>query len=1284
MRGVRAALALLLALVLLLGLSELHAARQRARAAAGPVDADVAAARADVADALHALESSCAETAEAALAAAGDRTDPDALFAAIEALDLPRNGGVDLYDASGELLAWTGSVAPAVEAPADDDLRAGGVFVESANGRRLAVRRRRSDAAPGAAACAVAHVPVEQRSPVRSPVLASYELARSVAARHRVGTVAVLAPGSYEGEDLASAYGGALASVDVQPLPPEIWVESVDAAAAERRAVLTTLAVLVAAGLAAAGFGRGASRARPGVWLVRAALCVTARPLLGAAHAERLFAGTPLADPGVYAGGLPLGLNASPIELVLSALALAAALACVARAAGLARRRPLPAPVAALPVALLLLAGRAALRWVIDDVVRNSTVRFLPDESVVPPAGPAALLLALVLVATAAVLAVGAALRAFAPASWTETWGRRVVLVGCAALLLAPLGPEGPPLRAGLAVAGAAGFALALAATALRLGVATRAALVPLGLALGVFAPLSRALDAALRRDLLEVAEDHAQAGTPASEGAETLFVERVLAAAVADADLVAAVQEERLPPDLTRRLWARSDLAKRSESSWLDVGGVGRPIYQECPADLPPRSWMPDLKELPADVATAWTVSRDGRGLGQDSRWVIGQRPIVGGGAVLATVRVGLEVRPSRTARLLALDETGLQTASSSRTPRGVPVDTYDGAGRLLPDASENPATPLGRRLDEALVQRVVRDGGDAWREVRQDSGAALVLVHPRRDADGAVTGALAFSVDAGGTRALMLRTTKVALAGALLSVLSLAATAAWWARGARLRLAHRLVVSYVVVSAVPLVFLAWANRQLVQERDVTERRRELREATSVLQAAMHTRDVPAGLAAIDPRERAGLGFVGLADSIPYSPGRRGSVYRMQRLVATTDQGLVDTELLPSRMPGRAFHEIVLLGRVFHVETARVGDQAVNVGYAPVRDPRSPTSEVIGAVSVALVHEDATREREQAAAVTAVLGFYLASIVAVMGLGSLVAERLTKPLRLLRLATRRVAAGDLSEPVPGAGPSELGQVVEAFNTMVRDLAESRERLVRAEKEAAWRDMARQVAHEVKNPLTPMRLAAEHLRRAHADGSPDFARVLQRSVDVIVRQTENLRRIVTDFRDFARMPVQRREPVDVGRLASEVLDLYRGVPGLTVEVAADATLPAVLADPDELRRVLVNVAGNSVEALAGRAGRLAARVTSPDAAHVVVVVADDGPGVPAEVLPRLFEPNFSTKTGGTGLGLAICKRAVEDLGGTITLESTAGAGTTVTITLPAGDASRAAALQERA
>jgi signal transduction histidine kinase len=1054
----------------------------------------------------------------------------------------------------------------------------------------------------------------------------------------------------------------------VPPLSPEVWREVVDDDAARRRAALLSLLVLALTAFALAAAPRLLPRSPAAAWGTRAVAIVVARLALVATSTGTALRGSALVDPGVYAGGWPLELNDSPLALLLTCAAFAGVAACLDVAAARGRRTPLSAPLFGVLMLGALVLGRGVLSVLVAEVVDNSAVHFLPGDGVLPPLGAATLFVALI--------AAGAGMLALLDALWRRcapdvlrTRRAQLASVAVMALVLAPVGDADAPHRAGLTAAGVLAFLAALGAAILGGGTATRAAVVPLGLALGLFAPLQNHLDAALRDDLAYVADERMAETEGGREEAELLFVERVLAGLAGNEELDAALGERRLPRDLAARLWADSALSQHKGASGLEVLPLESEFeYQSFSADMPPRTWLPNPKEFFGPGET-WVVGRDGRGLGADSRWVVGETPVVRDDARPLSLRVWLEVRPPRTTRLLDMTEPGSSGSTGTRTPQRPALDRYDATGHVVASGTENPFTPLGSRLDAWILDEVLASGGPVWRTVSVAGSAFLVLVLPD-DTANTEGGVLAFSTEAVGPGDLLLRGTKSALLGAVLAALAVILSAPWWAGGTRLRLAHRLVLSYVLVSAIPLLILAWANRELVQERDLGERRRELREAVTMLAAALHQPAVAGRLAAIDPSEleRMGAGVTGLTD-FAYSPGRRENVYLGARLVASTDQGLLDTDLLPTRMPGRAYHEVVLQGRAFHVETARAGGHSVDVGYAPLRNPESPRNEVIGAVSVAMVHEGALQDRDQASVVTAVLGFYLASLVAAMALGSWLATRLTSPLRELRLATRRVAAGDLSEPVPGEGPGELGQVVEAFNSMTRDLADSREKLVRAEKEAAWRDMARQVAHEVKNPLTPMRLAAEHLRRAHEDESPQFDSILKRSVAVIIRQTENLRRIVTDFRDFARMPVQRREAVDLAALLRQVLDLYGGVPGLTVAFDTDDDVPPVTADPDEMRRVLVNLAGNAVEALSGGEGTLTAGVRR-DGDALVVTIADDGPGIPADVLPRLFEPSFSTKTGGTGLGLAICKRAIEDLGGTIDLTSQPGAGTTVTVRLP--------------
>ena len=222
--------------------------------------------------------------------------------------------------------------------------------------------------------------------------------------------------------------------------------------------------------------------------------------------------------------------------------------------------------------------------------------------------------------------------------------------------------------------------------------------------------------------------------------------------------------------------------------------------------------------------------------------------------------------------------------------------------------------------------------------------------------------------------------------------------------------------------------------------------------------------------------------------------------------------------------------------------------------------------------------------------------------------------------------------------------------------------------LVRSNRLAAWAEMARIIAHEIKNPLTPIRLSVEHLREVWRRGSPGFDRVLEECVQNVLRQTEALKHSAAEFSDYARVPTPRMEPTDVGVLAREAAAAYAGAPGIRFEVEAPPGSVA-LGDARLLARVLANLIGNSVEALAGggairiAAGRVGEKIE--------VVVEDDGPGVATEILPRLFDPYFSARSGGTGLGLAIVKKIVEEHGGSIAAANRPSGGFRVRFDLPA-------------
>jgi signal transduction histidine kinase len=293
-----------------------------------------------------------------------------------------------------------------------------------------------------------------------------------------------------------------------------------------------------------------------------------------------------------------------------------------------------------------------------------------------------------------------------------------------------------------------------------------------------------------------------------------------------------------------------------------------------------------------------------------------------------------------------------------------------------------------------------------------------------------------------------------------------------------------------------------------------------------------------------------------------------------------------------------------------------------------------------------------------------------LLATVLILAIWALMASRaIARPVQRLARATERIAHGELDVRVAEGGAREFTELGRAFNRMARDLAEGRERLKVAERQAAWAEMARQVAHEVKNPLTPMRMAAQLLLQARREGDPRADELAERLAQNVMAQTEALDRIASDFRQFAGAPVAQREVVPVPELLAEVRRVWPlpedGLE-LLVEVTPAAAVLRVAVDRRELGRVFLNLLQNAQQASA-RCVTIAGDVDGTRAAFTIV---DDGSGVPEAARARLFEPYFTTRSSGTGLGLAICRRVVEAHGGEIALLGSEPGRTAFRILLP--------------
>jgi two-component system nitrogen regulation sensor histidine kinase NtrY len=247
--------------------------------------------------------------------------------------------------------------------------------------------------------------------------------------------------------------------------------------------------------------------------------------------------------------------------------------------------------------------------------------------------------------------------------------------------------------------------------------------------------------------------------------------------------------------------------------------------------------------------------------------------------------------------------------------------------------------------------------------------------------------------------------------------------------------------------------------------------------------------------------------------------------------------------------------------------------------------------------------------------------------------------------------------------PLRGSRGEDLGLLL-----MLEDFTE----LLRAQKAAAWQEVARRLAHEIKNPLTPIQLSAQRLRRKFEDRAPDFESVVRSSTESIEAEVANLKRLVDEFSRYARLPEPDLRPVDMRDIVDSVRSLYAGHVGVSWTVEEAAALGPARVDREQMRRLLTNLIDNAVEATGGK-GHIVIRLAQPAGpGSLRLEVEDDGPGVPPEQRARMFEPYFSTKGRGTGLGLAIVHRIVTEHGGRIGVEDGAAGGLCFRVDIPGG------------
>ena len=315
-----------------------------------------------------------------------------------------------------------------------------------------------------------------------------------------------------------------------------------------------------------------------------------------------------------------------------------------------------------------------------------------------------------------------------------------------------------------------------------------------------------------------------------------------------------------------------------------------------------------------------------------------------------------------------------------------------------------------------------------------------------------------------------------------------------------------------------------------------------------------------------------------------------------------------------------------------------------------------------------------AYRRTESRTTVIALLITAALIVVVAFFVSRILAKGINTPIRSLVAGTEQISDGNLDYQVAVQTDDEFAILAGAFNRMVSDLKARTEELRRAEKIAAWQDIAQKLAHEIKNPLTPIQLSAQRLQRRYRNNPDDLSELLERCTQTIITEVEGLRRLLDEFSVLAQMPAPELSPVNLRETLDTTLALFDEFPAhIDCQIDFPADLPAVTADADHLKRAFLNLINNALEAMSeegGQEGCLTIRAfASTDQSKVFVQFTDTGPGILPEVRPKLFTPHVSTKRDGMGLGLAIVKKVITDLGGDIRLEDAQPDQTGATFTL---------------
>jgi signal transduction histidine kinase len=378
--------------------------------------------------------------------------------------------------------------------------------------------------------------------------------------------------------------------------------------------------------------------------------------------------------------------------------------------------------------------------------------------------------------------------------------------------------------------------------------------------------------------------------------------------------------------------------------------------------------------------------------------------------------------------------------------------------------------------------------------------------------------------------------------------------------------------------------------------------------------------------------------------------------------LLISTQPYIYNKKLLSDKMDAIAYQQLSKNKSIRFLQSEEIGSFRFLSVYKPLTDPAGITYAYL---NIPYLNTQTELNQEISGFLATLLNLNAFIFLIAGAIAFYITNRITASFELIGRKMQQISLGKINETIQWNRSDELGLLILEYNKMVKKLEESAGALAENERELAWREMARQVAHEIKNPLTPMKLSIQYLQSAIGRGDPNLPELYQKTNETMITQIDQLSRIAGDFAQFAQISQAKLQPVNLKEVLGKWIRLYTSSPTCEIDLQYAGDSFMILGDEGHINRLFTNLVLNALQANTDTSKKTQIRIVcSLQDDRVVVSVSDDSGGIATEFTHLLFTPNFTTKTAGTGLGLAICKRIMEQAGGSIRFETEWGRGTT--------------------